>query len=67
MLQAQASTTSPTSTRSISKALRGTIFYLIIPLDGELLAVTLCCVILHQDKEAGDDPEMEDVLRACCS
>ncbi|VAI07057.1 hypothetical protein VPH35_073491 [Triticum aestivum] len=22
---------------------------------------------IHKDKEAGDDPEMEDVLRACCS
>uniref|UniRef100_A0A0D9VSQ4 Uncharacterized protein n=1 Tax=Leersia perrieri TaxID=77586 RepID=A0A0D9VSQ4_9ORYZ len=22
---------------------------------------------IHKDKEAGDDPEMEDVLKACCS
>lgn len=22
---------------------------------------------LHRDKEAGDDPEIEDILKACCS
>ncbi|WVZ07962.1 hypothetical protein V8G54_021308 [Vigna mungo] len=22
---------------------------------------------LHKDKEAGDDPEIEDILKACCS
>nr|CAB3501174.1 unnamed protein product [Digitaria exilis] len=22
---------------------------------------------IHKDKEAGDDPDMQDVLKACCS
>jgi hypothetical protein len=33
-----------------------------------IFKISLCKMCSHeQDKEAGDDPEIEDILKACCS
>jgi hypothetical protein len=33
-----------------------------------IFMISLCKMCSHeQDKEAGDDPEIEDILKACCS